>query len=671
MNPAAFNDWSASVTSLAVTILWQSTLLAALVAGVCWLLKRSTPALRYWCWQIVALKLLLMPWWIVAVPLPSFMAENAAETSPGTSATTEKREQALGIAMDGLTPLSAEAAEAAVQKMPGLFGLHRRLSGHSWLVVVWLAGIAWQVGRLAVECGRLRRHLSRATTASDPRLLAQIEDVAVRLGLSRRPRVVLTEDQGAPFVCGLFRPLLALPRGLAEELDAAQLRDVLLHEFAHLKRRDLIWGWLPALARTIYFFHPAAHWVGFRIRLERELACDQLAMALGGRGASEYAEVLFQVISRASMPAPLAASSLEGLSTFWRRRLTMLVSASQSSPRLSRVSCLGLASAALAACLLPTFRHAPVQAQDSAAAKAEGRIYVSASYRIKPEGADEEKTIHNVIISIDPATGDWQLVVENGYAARLSPDRRTLVFNRHDDGIWKCEADGQYPFKISDQNGRPVWSPDGKQFVVTKQEDLDKDNVKDRTTPAWKCETWRIDADGRNAVKAPIPDTDWVADWCPDGQWFVAGTDRHRPYGHGYQLYLMKTDGTEERRLTHDGLNVYSRISPNGKKVLYLHQTRAEGNSIWTVDVDGENATEIVKEVGLSRPGGAFWSPDGKQIAVILSDWELDENGQKVMRLSDANHFRIEIMDADGTNRRPLTLKGANFFFINSLGDWR
>lgn len=671
MNPAAFNDWSASLTSLAVAILWQSTLWAALAAGVCWLLKRSTPVLRYWCWQIVALKLLVMPWWIVAVPLPTFLAENAAKTSPRTAATTENREKAPGVAMDGLAPLPAEVAEVETQQAPGLFDLYRRLSWRSWLVVVWLAGIAWQVGRLIVERGRLRRLLSRATAVSDPRLLAEIEAIAARLDLSRLPRVVLTEDQAAPFVCGLFRPVLALPRGLAEELDAAQLRDVLLHEFGHLKRRDLLWGWLPALARTIYFFHPAVHWVGFRIRLERELACDQLAMALGGRSAGEYAEVLFQVISRASMPAALAASSLEGLSTFWRRRLTMLVSASQSSPRLSRAAYLGLASAALAACLLPTLWHAPVQAQAPAAAKAEGRIYVSASYRIKPEGADEEKTVHNVIIAIDPATGEWQVVVENGYAARLSPDRRTLVFNRHEDGIWKCEADGQYPIKIFDMDGRPVWSADGKQLVVTKQEDLDKDNVKDRTTPAWKCETWRIDVDGRNAVKVPIPDTDWVADWCPDGQWFVAGTDRHRPYGHGYQLYLMKTDGAEERRLTHDGLNVYSRISPDGKKVLYVHQTRAEGNSIWTVDVDGENATEIVKEVGLSRPGGAFWSPDGKQIAVILSDWELDENGQKVTRLSDANRFRIEIMDADGTNRRELTLKGANFFFINSLGDWR
>lgn len=133
---------------------------------------------------------------------------------------------------------------------------------------------------------------------------------------------------------------------------------------------------------------------------------------------------------------------------------------------------------------------------------------------------------------------------------------------------------------------------------------------------------------------------------------------------------LKKTDGTQQRRLTQGGLNVYARFSPDGKKVLYLHQTRAEGNSIWTVDVDGDNATEVVREVGLTSPDGAFWSPDGKQIAVILFDWELDEKGEKVLGSAD-HHFRIEIMDADGTSRRQIPLRGAQFVRINSLGDWR
>jgi hypothetical protein len=74
----------------------------------------------------------------------------------------------------------------------------------------------------------------------------------------------------------------------------------------------------------------------------------------------------------------------------------------------------------------------------------------------------------------------------------------------------------------------------------------------------------------------------------------------------------------------------------------------------------------------LASPDGAYWSPDGKQIAVSMFNWELDENGKRVQRAgSNTANPRIEIMDTDGTNRRQLKLHGAAFVFIGSLGDWR
>lgn len=359
----------------------------------------------------------------------------------------------------------------------------------------------------------------------------------------------------------------------------------------------------------------------------------------------------------------------------------MLLATRQSSPQMSRLTALAIVLAAIVACLLPTLRYGPVQAepqQAQAGAKAKGRIYVTAGLRLK----DEEKTQYNLLIAIDPATGKWHKITDDGHDARVSPDGKTLVFSRFGEpdehsrvsslGIWSCDTAGSNkPIKISDRGGRPIWSSDGKHLVATKQENLDKDNEKDRKTPAWRDETWRIDADGSNPVKLSIPDTDSVEDWSADGQWFVTSSDRHPPFGSGYQLYLMKTDGTQQRRLTKGGLNVYARFSPDGKKILFLRQTAKEGNSIWTMDVDGKNAREIVKEVDLASPNGAFWSPDGKQLAVILFNWELDDNGKKVGRAGSDADYRIEIMNADGTNRQQLKLQGAKFMFIESLGDWR
>src|SRR5262249_26990350 len=159
------------------------------------------------------------------------------------------------------------------------------------------------------------------------------------------------------------------------------------------------------------------------------------------------------------------------LSTFWKRRLTMLLSTSRSSPRLSRLTGLAVVSAALLACLVPTFQHAPAQDRPQPAqadAKARGRIYVSAALRYKPKGQDEEKTQYSMIIAIDPATGKWQKIADGGHDGRVSPDGQTLVFSRFGAGIWNCDTGGSNnPGKISDKSGRPVWSPDGKYLVAT------------------------------------------------------------------------------------------------------------------------------------------------------------------------------------------------------------
>jgi Tol biopolymer transport system component len=362
----------------------------------------------------------------------------------------------------------------------------------------------------------------------------------------------------------------------------------------------------------------------------------------------------------------LNLSSPQRLDTFWKRRLTMLLPTSRTAPRLSRATILGILAAGILACLAPAVHYAPIQAQapkDEADAKARGRIYVSASLR-QQIGGKEERT-NNLIIAIDPATGKWQKITDDGHCGRVSPDRLTLVFNRGiSSEIWNCDTGGtNNPAKISDKSGRPIWSPDGKYLVATKAEILD-----DR----WKDETWRMEAPyGANPVQLAIPETDSVEDWSADGQWFVTCSDRHPPHGSGYQLYIMKTDGTQQRRLTKGGLNCYSRFSPDGCWIVYTHQTGKDGNSIWVVDMDGKNAKEIIKEVDLASPDSAFWSPDGKQLAVVFFNWSLNEKGERILADAEKANFRLEIMDADGKNRRELKLADAKFVFIGALGDWR
>ena len=130
-------------------------------------------------------------------------------------------------------------------------------------------------------------------------------ELAGQIGLRRVPAAVSVAGDCPLFVCGLWRPRLVLPSRLMASLGPAERRQVILHELAHVKRHDLAWGWPVEIARIVYFFHPLVYWVAYQLRLERELACDQLAMARSGHTPADYAQTLVQVVSHASEPAAL------------------------------------------------------------------------------------------------------------------------------------------------------------------------------------------------------------------------------------------------------------------------------------------------------------------------------------------------------------------------------
>jgi beta-lactamase regulating signal transducer with metallopeptidase domain len=304
-------DWS----TLMVAVVWQSTLLAGVVAIVAWLLRRSTPAIRYWLWQIVAIKMLLAPLWTLAVPLawlpditaPERIAPKApiSELQPSIIVSSPQPiESAPPAATETFTPPALSVPPAA--KVPTVAG--PALSWRAWFMLGWAVTVLAQIIVLAGQRARLARLLRQALPASTS-IDALVAQCAARLRLTRRPRVLVTEAECSPFVCGLWRPVMVLPRSLEALLPDNEIEPVLIHELAHVKRYDLLFGWIPQLARMFYLFHPIAHLVAFRVRLEGELACDGWAMAESGCGAGAYADLLVRVVSQLSEPAMLRTGS--------------------------------------------------------------------------------------------------------------------------------------------------------------------------------------------------------------------------------------------------------------------------------------------------------------------------------------------------------------------------
>jgi beta-lactamase regulating signal transducer with metallopeptidase domain len=311
---AAAGVWSSRIWA----VLWQSTFLVivvALIAGI--LLRRSTPAVRYWVWQILAVKILLMPFWTYAIPLPRFLPQPAEEIAVVSRPPVVEEKKAPVDAADLPLPdpAAATAPPSRAEDAPIATPATLTITWQTWLFFGWVVVVLVQVARLVWQRRRLNRVLQQASPAEAP-LAEAVRETAVQLALRRTPRAVVTDVDCSPFVCGIRRPVLVLPRKLAASLSPTELNHVLLHELAHVQRRDLVWGWIGEIARMVYFFHPVVHWLCYRARLERELACDAIAMSHSGQNAGEYAATLVRVVRQSSEPTVFktaaASASLDG-----------------------------------------------------------------------------------------------------------------------------------------------------------------------------------------------------------------------------------------------------------------------------------------------------------------------------------------------------------------------
>ena len=159
----------------------------------------------------------------------------------------------------------------------------------------------------ATRAARARRDLPDAP----PDVAAPVRQLAASVG-SPVPRVVV--DPAGPYVAGLVRPVLALPGPVSEA--------VLLHELAHLRRRDPWWAALASAVESAFFFWPVVRFAGRRFALAREMACDRAVLDAGVPPAT-YADLL---LDHATVVAGLALATppLE-------RRIAMLFS--PPSPR--------------------------------------------------------------------------------------------------------------------------------------------------------------------------------------------------------------------------------------------------------------------------------------------------------------------------------------------------
>jgi hypothetical protein len=162
-------------------------------------------------------------------------------------------------------------------------------------------------------------------TASRPQpWIAQLLDDLAAQENTRSPRLLISSRCDRAFSCGLFRPTVVLGRPCAVSATPSQLRQILLHELAHIRQRDAWGNALFNFALPVLFFHPLYWHLRGKVSLARELIADDWAAARGGRSA--YArDLLAFAKTRTTRGSVVGAVALFESTTHFYRRIHMLV----------------------------------------------------------------------------------------------------------------------------------------------------------------------------------------------------------------------------------------------------------------------------------------------------------------------------------------------------------
>ena len=521
-------------------------------------------------WLLVLVKLVTPPLWHISIPLPAAMTSlpesresaNARQDESPTvsheagalqpltarSTKTDRNDQPLEPsdvelfsgaveAEEGGDRIALEVAENTVademsnaEKPASLFSTAPHVTW--WLTaaaLLWLAGSVASIALLGYRVVRFKRVLSQTLPAT-AQLREVAEGVAGKLSLHRLPELRITETVISPLVWPVaFRPMVLLPKTLADAMSAKQLTAVVAHEFAHLKRRDHWVRYLEFVVVSLYWWNPLVWLVRRKLHAAEEACCDALVLRAYPDGAAVYGEALLRTnefVLSGQVPAPLLASGFSQ-SCSLKRRVEMILKNEHGKP-VSRIMALILAAIAIG--VLPiavsaggaqddeqaakqTIRRAksvPKRAVETTPAQVAplGAPKPSQSYRVKPA----DKSLEDRVVRIEAILERLLKAQENGSrrTSRAPSPPRTFQPTPTD-----RKADEPGVSKSSqDPSARAIPEPDGKslppaddvQLLIKRLRDeierLSKENDKLRATlkPAPRGE------------HAPRPDESPVAD---------------------------------------------------------------------------------------------------------------------------------------------------------------
>jgi beta-lactamase regulating signal transducer with metallopeptidase domain len=278
----------ALVSPVSLLVVKVSLLLGATAGATVLLRRRTSASTRHLVWSLALAGILLLPMASLIVPGWTFMTVTATRAADATPLAAWESEPIANPSSPAPAPVDRDAHVTGDVR-----DTRFALTGPALLGMLYAGGVAFVLLALFVHHLRLRRAARRAGRVDAPEWIRLLGECARCMGVRGEVRLLRSREQSMPMAFGLRRPSILIP-SIADTWADERRRAVILHELAHIARRDCLTQTLATVACAVYWFHPAVWWVARRLRIERELACDDRVIAAGTRPA-EYARHLLEI----------------------------------------------------------------------------------------------------------------------------------------------------------------------------------------------------------------------------------------------------------------------------------------------------------------------------------------------------------------------------------------
>jgi uncharacterized protein (TIGR03435 family) len=266
--------------------LWQSTLFAAAAGLLTLLLRKNHARARYGLWLAASVKFLIPFSLLVSLGSRLKWSHPAPAATGRLYVTVEQISQPFTQTAIVMPTISRSTSAVTVQS---LFHMLPVL-----LVALWLCGFALVLLIWCVRWRKISVALRNAEPLQEGREAEALRKLQRIAGTSTSIDLVLSRSSLEPGIFGITRPVLVWPEGISKHLEDAHLEAILAHEVWHVRRRDNLAAAVHMFVEALFWFHPLVWWLGARLVEERERACDEEVVELGGE-RHVYAESILKV----------------------------------------------------------------------------------------------------------------------------------------------------------------------------------------------------------------------------------------------------------------------------------------------------------------------------------------------------------------------------------------